>query len=59
MADGVKNDSERLSVGTFSVGVNFKIREDVSVNVGVAIGVTEDAPDVGISLRVPTSFQIR
>ena len=59
VADGVKNDSERLSVGTFSVGVNFKIREDVSVNVGVAIGVTEDAPDVGISLRVPTSFQIR
>lgn len=58
VADNVKNDSERLSVGTFSFGVNFKVREDVAINVGVAIGVTEDAPDVGISLRIPTSFQV-
>lgn len=59
VADNVKNDSERLSVGTLSFGVNFQVREDVAVNVGVAVGVTEDAPDVGISLRVPTSFQLR
>lgn len=59
IANGVKSDSERLSVGTLSFGVNFQLREDVSVSVGVSAGVTEDAPDVGISLRVPTSFQVR
>lgn len=58
IANNIKNDSERLSVGTLSFGVNFQVREDVSVNVGVSAGVTEDAPDVGISLRVPTSFQV-
>ena len=59
IADGMKSDSERLSVGTLSFGVNFQVREDVSVNVGVSAGVTEDAPDVSISFRVPTSFQVR
>ncbi len=58
VANNIKIDSERLSVGTFSFGVNFQVREDVAISVGVAVGVTEDAPDVGISLRIPTSFQV-
>ena len=58
VANGANTDSERLSVGSLSFGVNFGVREDVSVNVGVTAGLTEDAPDVGISLRVPTSFDL-
>ena len=58
IANGIRTDSERLSVGSLSFGVNFGVREDVSVNVGVTAGLTEDAPDVGISLRVPTSFDL-
>lgn len=48
--------SDRLQVGTFNVGMSYRLTQRVSANMSFEIGVTEDAPDLGVTLRFPFSF---
>jgi hypothetical protein len=48
--------STALQVGTLQLGMSFRVNEDLTVSTGVDVGVTEDAPDVRISLRTPFRF---
>ena len=45
-----------LNVGNFKTGFNWAFNEQASVDFSVSIGVTTDAPDVSVSIRVPYSF---
>jgi hypothetical protein len=48
--------STALQVGTLQLGMSFRVNEDLTISTGVDVGVTEDAPDVRISLRTPFRF---
>jgi outer membrane putative beta-barrel porin/alpha-amylase len=47
-----------LNVGTAFVGVNWALTRNVSVDMSVGVGVTEDAPDVSLRLAVPIRFNL-
>lgn len=49
-------ESDSLSVGSLTVGVNWQMTDTAALNVNVAIGVTEDAPDVRLMARVPIAL---
>lgn len=51
-------DSEALSVGSMTFGVNWQMSDTTALNVSVAIGVTSDAPDVRLMARVPIAVNL-
>jgi len=55
---GTTQRSQKLQVGSMSMGMAYRLSERTSLNFGVDFGVTEDAPDVSISLRVPFSIDL-
>ncbi len=50
--------SPSLSVGELNIGVNWQINQDTALNINVAVGVTRDAPDVGLMARMPISVKL-
>jgi hypothetical protein len=51
-------DAVALQIGTLGIGVTSRRNSSLSYNFLVAIGVTDDAPDVGVTLRVPMNWDI-
>ena len=45
--------STELQVGALSLGMSFRATEQLTLSTGVSVGVTEDAPDVSVSIRAP------
>lgn len=45
--------STTLNVGSLLLGWSYQLNQDVSVNLGLELGVTEDAPDTMLTLRMP------
>ncbi len=54
--NGVDVDSSELQVGSFLMGFSHRLSDRVGVNLNLAVGATEDAPDVRVTLRVPVTF---
>ncbi len=54
---GSAQRSDALQVGSALTGFSLKVNDRVRVNLNVAAGVTRDAPDAQVSVRVPVSFQ--
>jgi hypothetical protein len=50
--------SGSLNVGTVTFGVNWQMSPDTALNVSVGVGVTADAPDVNLMVRVPIAFKL-
>ncbi|MEW6025019.1 MAG: acetate kinase [Pseudomonadota bacterium] len=48
--------SVRTQLGTAMVGFSYRIDHIRSVNVSLAAGLTRDAPDVSVMLRLPMTF---
>ncbi|HET6535981.1 MAG TPA: hypothetical protein VFG41_07330 [Sphingomicrobium sp.] len=48
--------SDRLQVGVFTLGMSYRLTERQSLNFGLEAGVTEDAPDVSVTVRLPIQF---
>ncbi len=53
---GTDQKSSSLHVGSFSVGTSYRTSERTSVNIAFEFGMTSDAPDVSMSLRLPLQF---
>jgi hypothetical protein len=53
-----KQHSDRAQVGAFTFGMSYRLTERQSVNIGFDLGATNDAPDLGVSLRFPLSFNL-
>jgi hypothetical protein len=51
-------NSDTLQVGSTSFGYSYQINERVGLNFNVATGVTDDAPDLQTTLRVPMKFDL-
>lgn len=54
--DGVMTESTDIDVGSLSMGFSYRINPMTSLNFTVKAGVTEDAPDVQMLLRMPFRF---
>jgi len=50
--------SESLQVGSLTIGTNYQASQRTAINVNVQAGVTEEAPDVRLLIRVPIQFQL-
>lgn len=50
--------SNRASVGVFGFGMSYRVTERETLNFGFSFGVTDDAPDVGISVRMPLDVRV-
>jgi uncharacterized coiled-coil protein SlyX len=50
--------SNYIHVGSLNFGMSYRLTERDVVNLGFEIGVTEDAPDVSITLRMPFGGKI-
>ncbi len=53
---GTNQRSKSLQVGALSVGTSYRLSERQSVNLGFEFGMTSDAPDVSLTLRLPLRF---
>jgi len=53
---GSSTGSVRTELGTLLLGYSHKLSNKNSLNLSVGVGVTDDTPDVTMSLRMPTSF---
>jgi hypothetical protein len=53
---GTTQESKDLQVGTFNFGMSYRLTERRSLNLGFKFGVTEESPDVGLTVRVPFMF---
>ena len=47
---------DRYHVGTFLLGLSQRLGHTSALNVSVGMGVTEFAPDLTFSVRLPLSF---
>lgn len=51
--NSTRQQSSTLNVGALLLGWSYQVGRDTSVNLGLELGVTEDAPDTLLTLRVP------
>jgi len=56
--NGVSTKAEKLTVGSMSLGIAHRLNDWMSIDIGTTFGVTEDAPDVSLGVRVPIRFQL-
>ena len=56
--NGIISKSNSLQVGSFLFGLSYSITDNIGVNVNLAAGLTEDAPDARVSVRVPIAFKL-
>lgn len=49
--------STRLQVGSLTLGLSYRFTQKQTVNIGFEFGVTADAPDVSIAIRLPFGFE--
>lgn len=54
---GATQESDVLQVGSALTGLSLKASDNVNVNLSLAAGVTRDAPDAQVTLRVPITFR--
>lgn len=51
-------ESDDFQVGSLLFGASLGLADNVGLNVNVAVGVTDEAPDARITVRVPISFDL-
>jgi opacity protein-like surface antigen len=56
--NGVTTKAEKLTVGSISIGVAHRLTDWMSIDVGTSFGVTSDAPDVSLGVRLPIRLQL-
>ncbi|WP_229217639.1 acetate kinase [Massilia forsythiae] len=49
-------NSLRLQLGTIMAGFSYRLDQRRTINVSIGGGLTRDAPDVGLMVRVPLAF---
>ncbi|WP_206609475.1 transporter [Thiohalobacter thiocyanaticus] len=54
--NGVKLSTSSLDVGAMLLGYGFQLTDRAAVNLNLELGVTADAPDMVMTLRLPYSF---
>lgn len=50
--------AQRLQVGSLLIGMSYRMQKRININFGLGVGVTQDAPDVQVSLGLPANFSL-
>jgi hypothetical protein len=50
--------SNILQIGSLDLGFSYRLYDNYNLNFNVGAGLTEDAPDVRLSMRTPVSFDL-
>lgn len=56
LVNGAKQNAQSLMAGELAFGLSLKTVNQNSINLGLNVGVTRDAPDVALTLRTPFTF---
>ncbi|MEO3430372.1 transporter [Pelagibius sp. CAU 1746] len=56
--DGTTIKSDSFDVGRLSLGFSYALTDDININLNTQVGITEDAPDVVLTLRTPITFDL-
>ncbi|MGD9538410.1 MAG: transporter [Alphaproteobacteria bacterium] len=56
--NGFTAESDDLQVGSLLIGFSHRVLDNMNMNLNIAVGVTDDSPDIRLSLRTPISFQL-
>lgn len=57
--NGVRpSTSTMLQVGTLDLGYSYNLTDRTNLNFAVSAGITEDAPDARLTLRVPLTYDL-
>ncbi len=56
--DGIWTESEDLTVGNVTFGISHRLNDRMSIDVGTSFGVTDDATDLTLGIRLPIRFQL-
>ncbi|GHC28978.1 transporter [Aidingimonas halophila] len=56
--DSVSTRSTSLNIGSLLLGWSYQLSPDTSVNLGLELGVTDDAPDTLLTLRIPFGMNV-
>lgn len=48
--------SQTIKLGSLLLGYAYRLTPDSSINVSIGVGITADAPDMQLTLRMPTGF---
>lgn len=56
--NGSQVKAEKLTVGSITMGLSHRINDWMSIDLGTTFGVTGDATDVSLGLRLPMRFQL-
>lgn len=51
------NDAKLLQLDSLSFGANYAVDRDTTINIGATAGLTADAPDFQLSVRVPYTLK--
>jgi len=55
--NGIKNDDAKLlQLDSLTIGMNYAISKQTSINISAQAGLTEDTPDFQLTMRMPFSF---
>jgi hypothetical protein len=54
---GVTQNSQVLQIGSALTGISYRVSNRTSINLNLSAGVTRDAPDAVIGIRVPVTLQ--
>jgi opacity protein-like surface antigen len=49
-------DSLRTQLGTLMAGFSYRLDPHRTINVSIGAGLTRDAPDIGLTVRLPFAF---
>jgi hypothetical protein len=56
--DGEDFYSDTFDVGRLNLGFSYALTDDFNINLNTQIGVTDDSPDVVLTLRTPIDFDL-
>ncbi len=51
--NGTKQKDSKLNIGSMLLGYSFQLTPKKSINLNLEFGITDDAPDMSITLRMP------
>jgi hypothetical protein len=54
--EGNKITGSDTAIGNLLIGYSYRLTDATAVNLNLAVGATEDAPDVRLTLRIPFMF---
>ena len=56
--NGVTVNSSRLNIGSMLLGYSFQLKPNVGINLNLEFGITDDAPDMLMTFRMPFSNKV-